>query len=120
MADINYFNRFYESFKNEYDIFFVYILQAHSNDWKVGKFSHIDQPVLLEDRRQLALKFIKDFNLTIPIYLDSMDNTFNERFGAWPHRSYVIDEKNNLIYIENVIAVDYKTITTKLIEFLTE
>lgn len=119
LADINYFNRFYESFKNEYNIFFVYILQAHSNDWKVGKFSHIDQPTTLEDRYKLALKFKEDFQLTIPLYIDGMDNTFNSRFGAWPHRSYVINEKHELVYIEKVIAVDYKTITTKLIEFLT-
>lgn len=97
----------------------MYILQAHSNDWKVGKFSHIDQPVLLEDRQKLVLKFREDFKLTFPIYIDDMDNTFNTRFGSWPHRSYIIDEKRNLVYVEKVIAVDFQTIITKLIEVLT-
>ena len=120
MADIEYFNRFYESFKDQYNIFFVYILQAHSNDWKVGKFSHIDQPIELVDRQKLALKFREDFKLSVPIYIDDMLNTFNTTFGAWPHRSYVIDQSRNLVYTEKVIAIDYKTITTKLIEFLTE
>lgn len=118
MADIDYYNRFYGSFKDQYNIFFVYILQAHSNDWKVGKFSHIDQPIELKDRQKLAKQFKEDFKLSIPIYIDGMDNKFNTTFGAWPHRSYIIDCDRNLVYIEKVIAVDYKTITTKLIEFL--
>jgi hypothetical protein len=74
----------------------------------------------LEDRQKLAIKFRDDFKLTIPIYLDDMKDTFNTTFGSWPHRSYIIDSNRNLIYIEKVIDIDYKTITTKLIEFLTE
>lgn len=107
--------------KNDYNIFFVYILQAHSNDWKVGKFSHIDQPTTLEQRQQLALKFKDDFELTLPIYLDDMNNTFNQAFGCWPHRSFCIKyDKQNwyLEYKEKVIAVDYKSITDKLIDFI--
>lgn len=127
MADIQYFNRFAESMSDEYNIFFVYILQAHSNDWKVGKFSHIDQPKTLLERHTLALKFKEDFKLSLPIYIDDMNNSFNTEFGAWPHKSYVIepikssDQANyKLTYVEKIIAVDYKTITTKLIEFLTK
>lgn len=116
LADIDYFNRFYNSFKNIYNIFFVYILQAHSNDCKVGKFSHINQPTQLVDLQKLAQKFISDYKIDVPVYLDSMDNSFNTAFAPWPHKSYIIDQ-GKLIYVEKVIAVDYKTITTKLIEF---
>ena len=107
--------------KNEYNVLFVYILQAHSNDWKIGEFSHIDQPKSLVERQKLALKFRDDFKLTLPIYLDDMNNTFNKTFGSWPHKSYIFSASPmRLEYIEKVIAVDYKTITDKLIEHITE
>ena len=106
---------------NEYNFIFVYILQAHSNDWKVGKFSHIDQPKTLDERHALALKFKEDYKLNVPIYIDDMLNAFNTTFGSWPHKSYIIDKKENtftLEYVEKIIAIDYKNITTKLIERL--
>jgi hypothetical protein len=118
MADIQYFNQFTEKFADTYNIFFIYILQAHSNDWRVGKFSHVDQPKTLIERQKAALKFIDDFKLTLPIYLDNMENSFNTAFGSWPHKSYIIDETAKLIYIEEIKAIDHKTVTTKLIEFL--
>jgi hypothetical protein len=117
--------------REEYNIFFVYILQAHSNDWKVGNFSHIDQPKTLVARQTLAQKFVEDFKLTMPIYIDDMDNSFNTAFGCWPHKSYVIEHtaesgtccfsarsQFKLTYVEKIKAIDYKSVTTKLIEFL--
>lgn len=114
----------------EYNIIFVYILQAHSNDWKVGKFSHINQPLTIKDRQQLALKFKDDFKLTLPIYIDDMNNNFNSAFGSWPHRSYVITTEKKMFgfskpeyylkYKEKVIAVEYKSITDKLIEVISD
>lgn len=46
-----------------------------------------------------------------------MNNSFNAAFGCWPHKSFVIYE-NKLKYVEKIKAIDYKSITTKLLEFL--
>lgn len=44
------------------------------------------------DRIACANKFIGEFNLDIPIYVDNMDDEFETKFSAWPFRFYMIKE----------------------------
>ena len=37
--------------------------------------------------------------LTWPIVVDSMDNSFNRLFAAWPVRAFIVDTEGRLVYI---------------------
>lgn len=70
----------------------VYITEAHAADvWNIGEsagtlnYSHKK----LEDRVQCAEKFKKTFDITIPMYVDNMDNEFETKFASWPFRYFV-------------------------------
>lgn len=74
----------------------IYITEAHAMDvWPIGmsagtiNYSH----KTIEDRKMYAEKFIKTFNFKVPIFLDSMDNSFESEFASWPFRYYIIKDK---------------------------
>jgi len=76
------------------NIFIVYISEAHANDiWPIGisagtiNESHKN----IGDRIKCADKFKKEFNLTIPIYCDNMENQFENTMACWPFRYFVVE-----------------------------
>lgn len=82
------------------NILCIYILEAHFVDkdkngkviegWPIGRDYNYPQHKTLEDRLELANKFIKDYEWKIPTVVDTMENDFNEKYAAWPDRAYVI------------------------------
>jgi hypothetical protein len=70
----------------------IYIAEAHARDeWPVGKtISCVDQPTTLSQRLENARQFQKNFNIQMPMLVDSMENTFHTTYGSWPFRFYVI------------------------------
>lgn len=82
-------------------MFIVYINEAHAADiWNIGEsagtinYSHNS----IDDRIYCINKFIKTFDLTIPIYADNMENDFETKFASWPFR-YFISEGDKLIKV---------------------
>jgi len=75
----------------------VYITEAHASDeWPVGpSISFCRQPKSIEERCQLAQKFVNTRLYRVPMLVDTIDNDFQKSFAAWPFRYYII--KNNLI-----------------------
>jgi hypothetical protein len=65
--------------------------------WPIGSRFRYPQHKTLEDRIRMANKFIQDYEWNIPLYLDNMDNEFNEKYAAWPDSAYLIFE-NKLVY----------------------
>lgn len=81
------FNSFAKSNK-ETDFVMVYIREAHASDvWPLGHHVDIPNHKTIEDRKKAAEKLNKD---NIEILLDTMDNTFDNTFAAWPERYYII------------------------------
>ncbi len=82
----------------------VYILEAHTLDeWPMplgtSPCRHY-QPKDISTRTQYALEFARDAGLTEDSYLlvDSIDNSFNAAYAAWPQRFYVFDG-NELVFM---------------------
>jgi hypothetical protein len=102
----------------------IYINEAHAVDvWPIGlsagtiNYSH----KTIQDRATCASKFINTFDFSIPTYLDSMSNEFDETFGVWPFRYYVINWSDNLSqyvfsYIPNPLDSEFDI--TQLIDKL--
>jgi len=70
----------------------VYITEAHAKDeWPVGsKISVCDQAKTLPERLTIARRFVDEFEYKIPMAVDTLHNTFQQTFAAWPFRFYVI------------------------------
>lgn len=96
-------NDFYEANKQKYNIFIVYINEAHAADvWNIGEsagainYSHKK----ISDRLLCCKKFQDEFKTPIPIYCDNMDNDFESSFSCWPVR-YFVTLYNKLITLSN-------------------
>ena len=109
----------------------VYISEAHAHaadEWPVGRrISFCDQPTSLPERVGLARRFQSRFasalatSAAAPLELlvDNMDNQFNDTFGAWPFRLFVIDGRDyKLLYKAQPDARTYTYSTQALEEWL--
>ena len=76
---------------------FVYISEAHAYDeWRLGSSVVVNAHKTLEDRIAAAKRFQERYNLRIPILCDSMDDTFDATYSAWPDRYFLIDKSQKL------------------------
>jgi len=75
----------------------IYITEAHASDeWPVGpSISFCRQPRSIQERCDLAQKFINTRLYRVPMLVDTMENNFQAAFAAWPFRYFII--KNNKI-----------------------
>lgn len=64
----------------------------------------------MSERIAYGKKFIKDYDITIPVVFDGMDDKFNERMSAWPLQLYIITTDRKIAYYEpeeeNGIQID--------------
>ena len=56
------------------------------------------QPQTLEERQSVASACAIGLKLTLPAYLDSMENTADRAFNGWPERLYVLSQQGRVIY----------------------
>jgi len=77
----------------------VYITEAHTQDeWPMGDDVLLDyQPTEMAERCQVALEFQSNTKYLMPIAVDTMENQFDECFGAWPTRFFIV-QNNVLLY----------------------
>ncbi len=73
----------------------VYILEAHfvENDlegWPIGTLYRYPQHKTLEDRMTMATKFMTEFNYAVPMYVDTMLDSFNNKFNIWPDKCIIV------------------------------
>lgn len=112
-------NDFYIKNNSIYNIFIVYINEAHAADiWNIGEsagsinYSH----KTLSDRIGYAKKLKEEFKLVIPIYCDNMKDEFETMFAGWPVRYFVsLGKEIQLISEPDNSELDL----CKLFEFLT-
>jgi len=55
------------------------------------------QPTEMDERCQVANEFKDNTNYMMPLAVDTMENHFDESFGAWPVR-FFITQNNVLVY----------------------
>jgi len=69
----------------------VYVSEAHATDeWPLGNFVSITQHKTIEERIEAAKKFVSVLNFKLPVYVDTIDNSFDNVYCAWPDRYYII------------------------------
>ena len=74
---------------------FVYIAEAHATDeWQLQS-NHDDnvliaQHTTIEERFAAARAGVARLGLTMPVFVDEMDDAVSEAFAAWPERIYVV------------------------------
>lgn len=57
-----------------------------------------NDPTTIEERRKAAKDFAKQFKVTLPILVDTMDDKLEGLFAAWPDRIYVLDGEGKVFY----------------------
>merc|ERR1712137_402906 len=63
------------------------------NTWTMGpQVSVVDDPSSIEDRLCNARRFQQEVALEVPLYVDGINNAFEEAYAAWPERFYVLVE----------------------------
>ena len=60
--------------------------------WPIGSQYNYPQHKTIDDRLNMAKKFIHQYQWPIPTVIDSIENEFNEKYAAWPDRAYLIFE----------------------------
>jgi Iodothyronine deiodinase len=46
----------------------------------------------------VAKEFVKAFKVTLPVFVDSMDDKVGLAYSGWPDRIYVIDREGKIAY----------------------
>jgi hypothetical protein len=101
------YNNFYNKYSKIADIYIIYILEAHfveKNEngefvggWPIGYQYNYSQPKNIEERRKMVSLLVDEYHPNIPIYMDNMNNDFQNIYRPWPDRAYVFN-KNKLIF----------------------
>jgi hypothetical protein len=65
--------------------------------WPIGYQYNYNQPKTIEERRQMVLLLLDEYHPNIPIYMDNMNNDFQNNYRPWPDRAYIFNN-NRLIY----------------------
>ena len=91
----------------------MYVREAHPLDeWQMDSNVREDvcypQPHSLKDRLAIANDFRQRFHYPIPLVVDTMADTANRLYGAWPERLYVIEPGGRIIYRGGLGPFDYK------------
>ena len=114
--NINLLNDLYSKYKDLINFVAIYIEEAHSNDeWPIRTEEKlkIDQHKTIDDRINASKILIDQYDFNkIPLYIDSMENTFSSRYCAWPLRMILINNNNEIEWFTKPID-GYKGILQK-------
>lgn len=114
--NINLLNDLYSKYKDLINFMAIYIEEAHSNDeWPIRTEQklQIDQHQSIDDRINASKILIDQYDFNkIPLYIDSMENTFSSRYCAWPLRMILINNNNEIEWFTKPID-GYKGILQK-------
>lgn len=93
----------YQEYRDRADFVFVYIKEAHPDDgWQLDSNKTDDvvfaEPTTWEQRQGIATTSCERLNLSMPVVVDTMDNTVDNLYAGWPERMYVVDRNGNIAY----------------------
>jgi len=93
----------YQAHKDRADFVFVYIREAHPQDgWQldanVADEVVYAEPTTWSQRQGIAQASCQRLALSMPVVVDTMDNTVDEKYGGWPERIFVVDRDGRIAY----------------------
>lgn len=63
-------------------------------------FQDIDQPVTMEERKELASRCRSELGLERLIVVDGMDNAVREAYGGLPNSAYILAPGGEIVFKE--------------------
>jgi hypothetical protein len=81
----------------------VYIQEAHPADgWQMDSNEKerviVNRPRKWNERRSVARACCRRLKLSIPCVVDTIDNTVDNLYGAWPERIFIISRDGMIAY----------------------
>jgi type I thyroxine 5'-deiodinase len=78
----------------------VYIREAHpvGGPRRPPEQFQIADPKTLEERQRVAEKFAAIVKLSVPIYVDTIDDQVEQAYSGWPDRIYVLDRNGKIVH----------------------
>ena len=108
---MNAYQEFYDKYSSIADIYIIYILEAHFVEkdsdgnfiggWPIGYQYNYGQTKTIEERTKMVDLLVDEFHPTIPIYMDTIDNEFQNSYNPWPDRAFVF-LNNKIKYIARI------------------
>ena len=91
MTRLDEFKQVVEEFESTADFVTIYVTEAHPFDgWRLPNAPfQINQHKSLEERL-LAAQILADHDMKCPVYVDSLNNEGNYKYGAVPNRLYIL------------------------------
>ena len=78
---------------------FVYTREAHAADSaKPTLINLVEDPITLDERRTVALDFVKDSKLDFPTLVDSMDDKASNGYASLPDRLYLVGKDGKIAW----------------------
>mmetsp|Transcript_17030 Transcript_17030/g.17712 ORF Transcript_17030/g.17712 Transcript_17030/m.17712 type:complete len:118 (-) Transcript_17030:11-364(-) len=97
-------NNFFHKYSDKVNCYVIYILEAHPKDelleYELELIVDYNQPDSIDDRRGLAKFYIYEFEVDLPVYVDSMNNNCNDFFGTWPTKIMLLNQERVLFHSE--------------------
>ena len=86
-------NDLFTRFQDKFNFINIYVKEAHaSNEWPIRNKKEfvIEQHKDSQQRVNLAQKLQNEYNVEMPIYVDTMNNEFVDIYAGWPLQCLLI------------------------------
>lgn len=107
-------NQLHQQYRNQVEFYLVYIQEAHASDsWQLGINEKENvvykDPQHYDERVILAGTCSTDLGIEFPALVDTIENTAERAYTAWPDRLYVIDDRGRIAYKSEAGPFGFKT-----------
>ena len=119
-------NQLYQEYRSQVEFYLVYIQEAHASDaWQleINEKENVvyEEPQQYDERISLAGACSTNLGIEFPALVDTIENTTERAYTAWPDRLYVIDGGGRIAYKSDAGPFGFKTEQlSKAIEQLVE
>jgi len=62
------------------------------DEWPLGNFVCLNQHKTMEERLDAANTFKTKYDFKIPLLVDTMENTLDNKYACWPERFFIIQK----------------------------
>src|SRR5438270_11502605 len=93
----------YDKYKGQVQFLFVYVREADPTDgWAIKSNElagiSVKQPTKFDERIDVAEQCCKALKMTMPLVVDTMDDTVGHAYSGMPDRLYVLDSQARVVY----------------------
>ena len=79
------------------EVIMVYISEAHTKLWPLGRSDHPDPQVDLNDRLERANEFTEKNQIPYTVLVDTWEGDFEKIYQAWPDKYFLLDENQQIV-----------------------